>query len=62
MGTSTLARLITNCKEDDMRALTAERILIWNGRNLENLRGGVVPEPAPAASLNPNSRPVKLFS
>ena len=61
IGASTLTRL-TNCKEDDMRALTADRILIWNGHNLENLRGEVGPEPAPAASLNPNSRPVKLFS
>ena len=44
-----------------MRALTEERILVWSGDNLEYLRGGVVPEPAPAASLNPNSRCVELF-
>ena len=63
MGTYALTRLVTNCKEDDsnMRALTEEMILIWIGDNLENLRGGVVPEPAPAASVNLNSRSVELF-
>ena len=43
------------------RKLTEERILIWGGDNLENLRGGVVPEPSPAASLNPNSSSIELF-
>ena len=61
MGTCALTRLVINCKEDYVRALTEERILIWSGDNLEDLRGGVVPEPAPAASLNPNSRCVELF-
>ena len=44
-----------------MRALTEERILIWSSDNLEDPRGGVVPEPAPPASLNPNSSSVELF-
>ena len=35
--------------------------LIWGGDNLEDLRGGVVPEPSPAASLNPNSSSIELF-
>ena len=61
MGTCALTRLVINCKEDYVRALTEERILIWSGDNLEDLRGGIVPEPAPAASLNPNSSSVELF-
>ena len=56
-----LTRLVGNCKDNDICALTEGRILIWSGDNLENLRGGVVPEPAPAAPVNPNSRSVELF-
>ena len=54
-------RLVSNCKEDDTCALTEKRILICGGDNLEDLRCGIVPEPAPAASLNPNSSSVELF-
>ena len=61
MGTWALTRLVSNCKEDDIWQLTEKRILIWGGDNLEDLRCGIVPEPAPAASLNPNSSGVEPF-
>ena len=61
MGTCALTRLVSNCKKKTTRTLTEERILIWGGDNLEDLRGRVVPEPSPAASLNPNSSSIELF-
>ena len=48
-------------RDENTHALTEERILVCGSDNLECLRGGVVREPAPAASLNSSSGGVELL-